>query len=156
MHSFKNISAFIPRIPAVSASLTVSPFKLQRNMSRVVLGSATTTGTLRYVDRNMPLSKIINRNETYSRERMQPFKRIVPLMIFTRQYIKFSLSFFRNSIAKNSLMHFSLPSVSKFMFAWKPDTSTSMFGPTNIILMLLNWAELFLPMSTITHGFVCC
>ena len=93
---------------------------------------------------------------TYSNVRIHPLILQIPLFSKIKQYIPFYSSFFRNSFAKNSFIHFSLPSCSKFMLAQKPWTSRSILGPISIILILLILTELFKPTSIETHGFTYC
>jgi len=93
---------------------------------------------------------------TYSKERKHPFMFRLPVFSKTKQYIFSDSSVSMKLIAKNSLIHFSFPFISKFMFAWKPCTSRSMLGPIRSILMLLIVTVLLIPTSITTQGLICC
>ena len=114
-------------------------------------------------NRNFPVSlfedstkKKVSEAYTYSKERMHPFMFRVPVFSKSKQYIFSESSYSIKLIAKNSLMHFSLPFISKFMFAWKPCTSRSMLGPIRSILILLIFTVLFIPISITTQGLIYC
>lgn len=85
--------------------------------------------------------------KTYSSDRVHPFSLKVPERTSTMQYISSGLC------AKNSRMHFSLATISKFMSTWKLRMSLSRFGPFKIILKLFMEQKLPSPTSITIQGF---
>lgn len=100
--------------------------------------------------------KKVSQAYTYSKERIHPFMFKDPVFSKSKQYIFSESCICMKLIAKNSLIHFSFPFISKFMFAWKPCTSRSMLGPIRSILMLLIVTVLLIPTSITTQGLICC